>query len=219
MNLNAESLEASDSFIKKYCQETFDVHYEMRERGIILADWLEMQADLSNPLINITYVANYLRRLPYNKEFLRTPYWLIVRNKKLLDDNFLCQLDYKHNNSSLHVHHKTYNYHGYEAQHLECLSTLCASCHHQHSKGYRESEPTVNTSYLIDSLHNQYEELKKQKQLEADMRSICVSLTVEETYIPVADNITYNPYDLAITNLMLVGAQCSELYRYLKNIA
>lgn len=66
------------------------------------------------------------------EKFLKSEYWLGVRQEVLKRDEFKCQCcDAK---ESLQVHHLTYENYGKEHEHLEDLITLCDDCHKkQHS--------------------------------------------------------------------------------------
>ncbi len=75
-------------------------------------------------------VALYIQRMPY-KDFLKTPYWKAIREKKLRDAGFKCQLCGR-SGVSLKVHHNTYKNHGYEHRFNvmeEDLIVLCDECH------------------------------------------------------------------------------------------
>lgn len=67
-----------------------------------------------------------LKVMPY-KEFLTTFYWDIVRQYKLKQASYKCDLC--NTSKSLHVHHKTYEHRGEEYQHLSDLTVLCSNCH------------------------------------------------------------------------------------------
>jgi 5-methylcytosine-specific restriction endonuclease McrA len=67
-----------------------------------------------------------LKSLPYS-DFLVTSYWNQIRKEMVKEADHKCQLC--NNNSILHVHHKTYENHGYEHEHLEDLIVLCEGCH------------------------------------------------------------------------------------------
>ena len=66
------------------------------------------------------------KRNDYNV-FLRSAYWKKVRLLVLERDNKTCQVC--GSKKTLHVHHKTYEHHFSELEHLEDLITLCKSCH------------------------------------------------------------------------------------------
>lgn len=68
---------------------------------------------------------SHLFKKPYS-EFLKSDYWVKVRNKVLERDKFTCTCG---SNTNLHVHHKTYKNHFKEHLHLTDLITLCSKCH------------------------------------------------------------------------------------------
>jgi len=175
MTFNAINLDICEQFIQKYCIPINTFKYDTRDPAIIENDWVNLIIDLSNEHINCDYIANHLRKLNYFS-FLHTPYWYIVRNKKLLSDNFLCQLDYKHNNRLLEVHHKTYLYHGYEAQHMDCLTTLCTLCHQSVSPKKIEKKPeqSVNGSYLLEEINKKVEILERKEELNNKINNLII---------------------------------------------
>lgn len=106
----------------------------------------------------VAYLQQYRNSGHYHDLFQLTPYWQIVRNKKYLDDDFCCQTGYRHDNTKLNVHHKTYDWHGYEVQHPETPITLCESCHHTiHQNGNGK----LNADYAIKVLETMWEDLKR----------------------------------------------------------
>jgi len=67
-----------------------------------------------------------IEQVPY-AEFLKTKYWMYVKNKVLIRDNGACT---KCGSSEhLQVHHKTYLHHFAEHKNLHELTTLCRDCH------------------------------------------------------------------------------------------
>jgi hypothetical protein len=68
-----------------------------------------------------------LKEMPY-KEFLQTPFWDVIRKKKLKSANHKCEICSK-SNIKLAVHHLTYEHHGFEDIYLDDLQVLCDSCH------------------------------------------------------------------------------------------
>lgn len=70
-----------------------------------------------------------LKQMRY-AEFLKTDYWVTVRNYILYEQGERCNLCSK--TSNLHVHHKTYEHRGSEMNHLEDLIVLCSECHARH---------------------------------------------------------------------------------------
>jgi len=60
-------------------------------------------------------------------DFLKTPYWKGVSEKKKSQAEFKCQLC--SSNANLATHHRTYETHGYEINYLKDLIVLCKECH------------------------------------------------------------------------------------------
>jgi hypothetical protein len=217
MTLNEVTLETSNRFIEKYCLPTKDTQYDTRDPEKIEADWFLFQLTLSSEHINLDHIANHLNFLRYYEEFLITPYWQICRNKKLLDDKFLCQMDFHHNNRRLQVHHKTYKYHGYEAQHMDCLMTLCHDCHDLISKGFVEKkEPEINWGYRVEEFHYKIEKFHKQKELLADLEVLTpVSAPSNEV---ILNAFGVHPYDMASTYLRQISAECVRIHTFLAEL-
>jgi hypothetical protein len=65
-----------------------------------------------------------LREMPY-KQYLETEHWLCLRDKKLRNSKFRCQLC--NASGELNVHHRTYENRGNEP--LHDLIVLCRNCH------------------------------------------------------------------------------------------
>jgi hypothetical protein len=70
-----------------------------------------------------------LRAMPYQR-FLITSFWRSVREIALERAKHRCQLC--NSASELQVHHRTYKNRGWEDQHLDDLTVLCANCHKKH---------------------------------------------------------------------------------------
>jgi len=64
------------------------------------------------------------------RDFLETPYWTIVSEKKKIQAKFKCQLC--NSQSNLQTHHRTYSIRGKELQNLNDLVVLCEECHKKH---------------------------------------------------------------------------------------
>lgn len=77
------------------------------------------------------------RKSNYSKS-LNNPYWEEVKRKVRIRDNHRCQMCGK--DYGLEIHHKTYKINGQsivgkELEHLDCLITLCGTCHQRvHNK-------------------------------------------------------------------------------------
>lgn len=90
--------------------------------------------DIQNGLFSsdLETVINYVNKMNY-KDFLQTPYWKAVSEKKVRKAQYRCELC--NSQGVLNVHHRTYSHKGFEALHLEDLIVLCQNCHYKfHSK-------------------------------------------------------------------------------------
>jgi hypothetical protein len=74
-------------------------------------------------------IANYINTIDYH-DFLQTPYWKIIAEKKKRAAGFRCQLCNSSNNLS--THHRTYSIKGRELQNLKELIVICDECHKKH---------------------------------------------------------------------------------------
>ena len=73
-------------------------------------------------------VAEHIKNMPYN-EFLQTPYWYFVSKSQKHRAQYKCELCGAV--GKLHVHHKSYEHHGWEHTHdgSKDLIVLCNNCH------------------------------------------------------------------------------------------
>lgn len=85
----------------------------------------KLDAEIATKKANKKHPLKKLFNKPY-KEFLKSKYWKGVRILVLIRDNYTCVCGSK---KKLHVHHKTYDNHFDEHNHLEDLVTLCKVCH------------------------------------------------------------------------------------------
>lgn len=85
------------------------------------SDIKKLQNEMISAMIEFDKNVNKLRY----KEFLKTQYWLFVRNLKL-KEQLKCKCG---SDKYLQVHHKTYENHYHEHEHLEDLEVLCRNCH------------------------------------------------------------------------------------------
>ena len=90
----------------------------------------KLQAYISTFQLSLPYQADVkaaeLCKLSY-PEFLASDYWAVVKAVVKTRAHGRCQLC--SSRGPMHVHHKTYEHHGYEHAHLEDLICLCRSCH------------------------------------------------------------------------------------------
>lgn len=94
-----------------------------------------------NPYLDWDIIAGYIKNMNYY-EFLKTPYWKAVSERKRRSANFKCQLC----NSKLNIvtHHKTYEIRGYEHENLDQLIVLCKKCHEKHHDIKKVEEVIIN---------------------------------------------------------------------------
>jgi hypothetical protein len=74
-------------------------------------------------------VAVYIQEMKY-KDFLKTPYWRAISEKKRHEAKYRCQMC--NSEGILNVHHRTYDIHGYEMENMKDLIVLCDDCHKKH---------------------------------------------------------------------------------------
>ena len=72
----------------------------------------------------LTY--EHIREMKY-QDFLKTPYWKAISEKKKRQANWKCELC--NSQQGLQTHHKTYENHGSELYNLQDLIVLCHKCH------------------------------------------------------------------------------------------
>lgn len=83
-------------------------------------------------------IASHIKGMPYY-DFLKTPYWKAISEKKRGQAKFKCQLC--NCEGKLATHHRTYDSHGFEHCHLQDLIVLCDGCHTK----FHDKEPNGNT--------------------------------------------------------------------------
>jgi len=74
-------------------------------------------------------ISDHIKAMPY-KEFLKTPYWKAITQKKMKEAGFKCQMCNKE--GLLSTHHRTYDIHGMEIFNLKELIVICQDCHKKH---------------------------------------------------------------------------------------
>ena len=100
-------------------------------------------------------------------KFLRSRYWKLVRSLVLIRDAFRCrQCGYR--GVLLEVHHKSYDHHRDELNHLEDLVTVCNKCHeHIHNNPSKKTKPKT----LLETQSNpQSSAPKPQKKSDVELR-------------------------------------------------
>lgn len=68
-----------------------------------------------------------LKQMPYD-EYLKTSHWQKVRQRKIKDVGYKCQICGE-SGKELHLHHNSYEHKGEEQHYLEDLVVLCCDCH------------------------------------------------------------------------------------------
>lgn len=122
--LDQERLDETKEYIDSYCSPK-KVWYEdtpQRDRWISIS-----QRDVDWAMVSME-----LQRLKY-AEFLKTPYWKAVAHRVKYLSGFKCQLC--NGKGSLHTHHRSYEHHGLEHQHLKDLVCICQQCHQHFHDG------------------------------------------------------------------------------------
>jgi hypothetical protein len=71
-------------------------------------------------------ICQHIREMDYS-DFLKTPYWKAIADKKKSQAGWRCQTCNRQGN--LHVHHRTYSIRGRELQNMKDLIVLCNNCH------------------------------------------------------------------------------------------
>ena len=97
--------------------------------------WIE-QSDMHNNLKSMRYelsgcdqdyIRDHIKAMDYN-DFLETPYWKAIAYVCRMKSGWKCSLC--SSKDMLHVHHRTYEIHGSEIDHIEKdLIVLCKQCH------------------------------------------------------------------------------------------
>lgn len=84
-------------------------------------------------------ITDYIRQMDYY-DFLETPYWKAISEKVKYKAGFRCQICNKE--GALVTHHRTYEHHGDELNHMEDLICLCKECHEKyHNKNKYNKMP------------------------------------------------------------------------------
>lgn len=84
---------------------------------------------VSSQFVNWDNIAEAIKSMSY-QDFLQTPYWKAIAQKKKEQQHYKCQLCA--GNKMLATHHKTYEHHGHEHEYKVMendLIVLCDSCH------------------------------------------------------------------------------------------
>lgn len=102
----------------------------------------EMQSILSTA--SSALFSAYYARMDYSA-FLASPYWLMIRDVIFSVRGRACECC--SSTEGLRVHHKSYEYRGKEASHLEDLQVLCDACHaKEHGKPVASASSTKSAA-------------------------------------------------------------------------
>lgn len=119
--LSQQSKAITENFINSFCNPSFVWNEDIKPTYY----FYKMQTAF-NYYVDRDKVIEALKKLSY-KDFLATPYWKAISQKKRKKANYCCELCGSH--TTLNVHHRTYKHHGDEMHHLEDLICLCKNCH------------------------------------------------------------------------------------------
>lgn len=138
-------------FERKYSTELSNEEYysyQTRDPEKIETDFNQLHKDFNaESEENQQEIVLYQKQMNY-KQYLRTRYWCICRNKVYLRDGFKCKIKETHPNTYLNVHHPSYEYRGNEANNIDKLTTYCRDCHDFFEK--REKEKQNDPAYQQD---------------------------------------------------------------------
>ena len=119
----------------KYTAQSWEENYNnsgQRTNGFITTKDKSKYKKAGKNTVLMDELADKLKTKSY-QYFLKSEYWEIIRDMVLKRDKYKCKkcvATYK-----LQVHHKTYENHFREHNHLKDLVTLCESCHKkEHAK-------------------------------------------------------------------------------------
>lgn len=116
---NANAKANAEEFVKVYLEPGYDFQNKRDDMFYMLRNKLFFS--------NAEEIAEAINDMTY-QDFLDTPYWKTIARHVRKRAKYKCQLC--SSSSELHVHHKTYENHGYELQRCETdLICLCADCH------------------------------------------------------------------------------------------
>lgn len=101
------------------------------------SSWKEIAVLMNNMLLNCheEMVSKWILDMEY-KKFLTTPYWKIIAYEVKRKHKFKCVMcDSKQH---LNVHHKNYDFHGFEHTYegMQSLTCVCEKCHSKHHGHY-----------------------------------------------------------------------------------
>lgn len=120
-------------------QKIIDVYlnHNYRPLGAYTWDDLELEFPQIMNFCDHFQVAHFIKKLNYNI-FLQTPYWKLISSLIRRRFEFKCVMC--DSNKDLQIHHKNYEYHGFEhTKHgLNSLTCVCKDCHSKHHGHYEQ---------------------------------------------------------------------------------
>ena len=84
---------------------------------------------LSSNAVNRDVIIEYIRNMDYY-DFLETPYWKAIARRVKYKAGYKCQLC--NSGENLITHHRTYEHHGDEINHMADLICICKNCHEKY---------------------------------------------------------------------------------------
>ncbi len=141
------------------CQTYEQINHQNKEEntrkiigGFLMADakpikgktWKDAEKELKSRIRNCDHkqIAQEIKDMEYS-EFLRTPYWKIISYLVRKEHGFKCVMC--NSTENLHVHHKSYELHGYEhtVDGFNLLTSVCSECHEKHHQEFLEPSEEV----------------------------------------------------------------------------
>lgn len=135
--------DAYHRFIKGYClrDSPFRPKVPLTNSETIEIYWKTLCLEYLN--VNQDAIKRYLRgrsdtKSSYRNVYLTTYWWYVIKHKRKLIDGFKCtNKDCDGTCTTLEVHHKNipntnegdYTHKGEEIKYMDCLETLCSTCH------------------------------------------------------------------------------------------
>jgi hypothetical protein len=106
--------------------------------------WRDAEKDLRRRIKNCDHkmIATEIKEMDYS-DFLKTPYWKIISFLVKKENGFKCVMC--NSKENLHVHHKSYELHGYEhtVDGFNLLTSVCSECHEKHHQEFLEPSEEV----------------------------------------------------------------------------
>jgi hypothetical protein len=121
----------TEKIIKIYLDNNY------RPLGALTWDDLEMEfADIIS-LCDHNQISHFIKKMNYYI-FLKTPYWKLISAEIRRKFKFRCVMC--DSNKNLRVHHKNYEFHGFEhtKNGFNSLTCVCNDCHSKHHGHYEQ---------------------------------------------------------------------------------